>query len=315
MLHRYFLSIAKDLSHLPSYIYYGRFNVVKNYCLDDEMEKLNSIFNSYSSINGILQKPFNALCFMTYFKGFSSHELCNYFYYWLGNNIIDKVNGDDDFKEIVSLFYHGIRIVGASNRCQKDFIKVTKDEFRKIKWVFDYISNYESLKYALNNDTKLCFPALKDYIEESQSIYNKVYEECSTNKSTPSCDLYKRIFPDYKIGPKLYPLNCNEIKETHSLQNISTSPMPVEEITLTHSNNVRSVSFKLLYSMFIIFMSISIIIPFIPAGMWAHKFIRGYGSLFEKIKNILKSNIKHHFYESEKLNSYRHYFNISYILE
>ncbi|GAW84506.1 variable surface protein [Plasmodium gonderi] len=308
------------LLSLPSIINYRKLDEGINYCLHDEETKIREKLKIFKSIDGILQKLLDILCYMPYFSTISNstEEYCNFFYYWFGN-MIANIKHEEEFNKIINIFYDGLTIVGASNKCVNHFISNSIDDFKKLKSVYDYSINYSSIKQKLTDKKISCSQELKELVKDAEYIYDEMYRECITGNKKNYCNSFKKIFPNYPNGNKLHPLKCDLSKAIPSSRSMEYSPSIIKIRELSPYDDIRNKSREYLFRVFLPMMVISLISPvlyqFTPVKTWMHKLFREGRSLMGKIKDIWIPGLRQNFYESEKLNSYRNYFNLSYSFE
>ncbi|GAW83996.1 variable surface protein [Plasmodium gonderi] len=319
-----------NLSGFPSTIYYNKFIQTHNECEGDDEGLIKDILKIYNSINdtSFLKNIVDAICYMPHHfkKTGNASELFDYFYYWFGNMIVDKVSNDEEFNSIMFLLKPLINMALRENKYRSPNFYISRVKFRNMKIIFDYSKDYGSIQHALSDNNNKCFSKHNEYIEKAVSTYDLVHKACIMNENTSYCNVYKKSFPNYKNDKKLNTLKCDvneenpmahDTREDHALTQgfREANSLPIE-IPLPDSKNVNNISFARWYSLFLFFMGISIVFPllykFTSVGTWTNKLLRDSGMLFSKIKDKEKNILRKGFYEPDQLNSYNNYFNILY---
>ncbi|GAW84013.1 variable surface protein [Plasmodium gonderi] len=334
--------LSDDISSFPSTISYRKLNPIYELC-DDNDTTIREILGKYNSLDSILNELVKSLCYLADMLSQKSNnkKMCYDIYFWLGDMISQKVSNDFDFYPILSACIPGLSMLGAKHTCKFPFTYISKEDFMKMKTVYDYTYDYESINLALKLNGNLCSKGHYEYLQKATSTYEEIYNDCIMENTKDYCSEYNNIFSEFKNGKKLSPLTCSVKDESPSFTLTDARQDVAEHIESSNldytrsgytlqfpiSDDTKNLSFASVYGTFITFMCIFLMLPLLykvhknknlnillytPAGTWTHKYFRHTAKLFDKIQNILKLKLRQDFYESEKLNSYINYFNLSY---
>ncbi|SBS90632.1 PIR Superfamily Protein [Plasmodium ovale curtisi] len=170
--------------------------------LIDELQKYEEIREFCLYLTGILSK-FNT---RRPFLGLFQNHNCIIVKYWMFDNLY---NGTIQNKKIHEIVGKLIKIWYEYDVKNCDFIKdvSTKDDFEKMKKLYYYASNYETIQMYINGNDGKCHSNVKKYIDEMDKLYNKVKDDCQ-NPINTYCNILNDINSVYTTEDKLSKLNC-----------------------------------------------------------------------------------------------------------
>lgn len=170
--------------------------------LIDQLEKYEEIREFCLYLTGILSK-FNT---KRPFWGLFQNHNCIIVKYWMFDNLYNGTIQNNKIYEILGKLIKIWNEYGAKN-C--DFIKdvSTKDNFQKMKKLYYYASNYETIQMYINDNHGKCHSNVKKYIDEMDKLYNEVKDDCKNPKSN-YCNILNDINSVYTTEDKLSKLKC-----------------------------------------------------------------------------------------------------------
>ncbi|SBT02564.1 PIR Superfamily Protein [Plasmodium ovale curtisi] len=264
------------------------------------------------------------------------NDPCNYLNCWIYDRLIKmKFNRTDNFyTTIVSSIAKYFNDFKVSGKCNYDFHHIDKDNFIKIKELYDYALNYEMIKYYIDKDDFECSVEDDKYIKNSINLYKRLKSDCSSNTSEKTyCVVFRHIDKAYGSN-QLTSLECAKVKPAasfiradastefqaaqklqtvslagnqpnHRLQSVSLddqfSHSESENGTPTFTSS--SAAMAIVFPFFGIFLMLFIIYKFTPFASWIRsiflrKKITGYNIKEENTHEPLT-----HPYESSYANS------------
>ncbi|SBT56564.1 PIR Superfamily Protein [Plasmodium ovale wallikeri] len=172
--------------------------------LIDELEKYEEIREFCLYLTGILSK-FNT---KRPFWGLFQNHNCIIVKYWMFDNLYNGTIQNNRIHEILGKL---IKIWDEYDAKNCDFIKdvSTKDNFEKMKKLYYYASNYETIQMYINDKQGKCHPKVRKYIDEMDKLYNEVKDDCK-NPISIYCNILNDINSVYTTKDKLSKLNCIE---------------------------------------------------------------------------------------------------------
>ncbi|SBT73802.1 PIR protein [Plasmodium ovale] len=275
--------LGKDhLEYLTSKRYYMNLKESKNYCSEEKIFTLKDNLHRHLDNNEFSKEIIGALC-ITSFKneiGSDCKEHCNYIYFWIVNTLINVLNKEENFSNIIDTINGISQAFVETHKCKCNFSKnLNKDNFNKIKAVHDYFNDYTYINGKLNESNNLCDGAYKNYLETTYSVYETAYNDCIPHNSQPYCTELKEKVPKFN-GNKLQPLNC-EKTEQENFYSPSEGRHDLDSEDVTERTFGESSTTSAIF--------ISIFLPFLGVFFFLlHKFTP-FGSWMQN--NIVKKNI------------------------
>ncbi|SBT01394.1 PIR Superfamily Protein, partial [Plasmodium malariae] len=204
------------IESLQSKVYYrNMFESQIDYCFvsNDEIKfkKARSKLNEYEKINSIENRLVNALCHVSFTDaGEKCDKQCHNLYYWLGNELFNKLE-EDSFSEVIGILEGVSNALSGPDKCKCNFFKnVKKEKFEKMKIVSDYCEDYENIESTLKAHNYTCDKNVSHYLHKATDAYEEIYE-CTQESAKSYCTEFKKHVPSC-FKKKLSPLKC-EIKQ------------------------------------------------------------------------------------------------------
>ncbi|KMZ89789.1 hypothetical protein PVMG_06057 [Plasmodium vivax Mauritania I] len=215
----YFLPSVANYRHIDTHYYYLLGDTDK--CEDLERD-LNKDFEGVEDFcmrtTGILNN-FDKLNFNTDID----KDKCEIVNYWVYNylfNRIKKKDKRDPFEILARILIFRKEILESSeggDKTEKCVIREElndKNNFKKMKILFDYITDYKTIKLNIDKDDFACSTPYKNYINKGVSTYNSVKAECKIEGDKPNyCDLLSNSNINHN-HEKLADLKCLREKST-----------------------------------------------------------------------------------------------------
>ncbi|SBT57882.1 PIR Superfamily Protein [Plasmodium ovale wallikeri] len=204
--------IDEIITYLPTNLNYkhiSTFPYDTNYADDAKCDILDEELENYAQIRKLCLKfsgMLNVFQRKHLFVGPFKNDKCIVIKYWILDNLY---NGTINSNKIPEIFGKLINISVQYNNNKCDFAKdiSNKDDFYKKKKLYDYASNYETIKQYINDNKEKCHPKVWKYIDEMDKLYNEVKNYCQNPIST-YCNILNDINSVYTTEDKLSKLNC-----------------------------------------------------------------------------------------------------------
>ncbi|GAW84215.1 variable surface protein [Plasmodium gonderi] len=324
----YIYNFDKSLSTLPSVAFYKLVESSNETCHIENETELRHVLTVHNKIQPIIEEILKSICYIRnhYTLVPNQKDLCDYFYYWLGNKIHNMLKNDGNFNGIIDACYTGLSINGGPRVCNKPLNYVDIKDFIQMKIIHDYNMDREVIEQYLSNTESSCFPEIKRYLEKVDEFYNGIYRACFTNEKAQYCDIYKKLFPEDKNGSnKLSPIKCKELKEYYISQlnvkldtHVSKKILepPTQENSLQTVLESTSTSFKYMMDFAIPFVGISILLSvlykFTPIGVMLQNFFKNSGILTKRTNDYKNEISSEHYLEPYECNSHTNSFKVTY---
>ncbi|SBT85607.1 PIR protein [Plasmodium malariae] len=189
-----------------------------NHCYgeEDKIKTIKSQLNSYNDIKSVEDKILHALCFISFSNnGPKCNEQCYSLYYWIGNKLFNILSNDGSFSDIITTFDTCSKRIAGRDKCKCDFFgSISKEEFNKMKIVYEYCKYHDTIEETLQINGNMCDRASKEYLDQAINTYNEVYETCNSSSSKAYCEVLMKHVPKC-FSKKLLTLKY-KIKEYHS---------------------------------------------------------------------------------------------------
>ncbi|CAI7724316.1 Plasmodium vivax Vir protein, putative [Plasmodium vivax] len=225
----------KKLSNLHTKYYYGKLDEGWNICQDDPFyNTAKEELNEYRELRDDSDKILQALCYVyrTSSRVNFDNNLCNFLYYWLGSVLLNKLEKNIFFQEIIlNLFKNLTNDKGQV--CTAPYQYIHTDDFKKVKLIFDCSEDYKSYSTQYIYHNMYCNNEYKTYFNTHMNIYDKFFGECILEgKENKYCEAFKKYFPDRKQNLLS--------KWTCELQEIDRRVEEIEEGDETGEEDVQS---------------------------------------------------------------------------
>ncbi|SCN12489.1 PIR protein [Plasmodium malariae] len=307
------------IQSLPSKIYYRKkFESNDNYCLhfEDEkkfLDKKTEIYNN-GKIKSIADKLMRPLCYVAFNnEGDECNKQCHYLYYWLGNELFNKLE-EDSFSEVIGILEDVSNVLSGGVKCKCKFFKnIKKENFEKMKIVHDYCKDHESIKNTLEGHINKCTKEVNNYLVKANSAYNEIYNYTENNSET-YCSVLKEHDPSC-FKTKLSHLNC-EIEQV-SAENPGISQYNTTILDPQFVINVSAFSSSQIFLFFVlpfigIFFIGFLLYKFTPIVSWIYTKVLKKKSIRRNLDEMDILELTEYTNEQRKSNLGRKQLNVAY---
>ncbi|KMZ76729.1 hypothetical protein PVIIG_06040 [Plasmodium vivax India VII] len=211
-------SQEEDLKNLTSSIKYDKFEHTQNACNNVNFySEIEGAFDKYPKINVISKKIQEALCFMYNRKKYHDikidDELCSYFYYWLGHNILQHLSIRSFFSSIIKEIYDELNMTDMVTICNPLHKNIDENTFRKYKLLFDYSNDHKHANLNIVHAYTTCDERYKEAIQKYIDAYMDVYKHCNEiTENIYDCEYFNKLF-NKDEHEELKSFNCGIYKE------------------------------------------------------------------------------------------------------
>ncbi|SCA82225.1 Plasmodium vivax Vir protein, putative [Plasmodium vivax] len=235
----------RELNVLPTKIHYHSLdNPEWGDCKDETFyNAAKEEISRYREIRDDSDKILKALCYV-YIKSSRvdfDNNLCKFLYFWLGEILLKKLRLKELYSEIILDIF---KILKNDTRqvCTDPYPYMHKDDFKKVKQIFDISEDYKSYKLQLHNNL-FCDENYMTYLNTHVQNYNKFHSECEVETyrdlEKPYCKYFKNYFPKenhdnlskLKCYSKEHASQSDQLKEKHAagVQNAELSAISAVE--------------------------------------------------------------------------------------
>ncbi|SBS99214.1 PIR Superfamily Protein, partial [Plasmodium malariae] len=201
------------IESLPSKVYY-RTNFESNfdYCSpfneNNNFKEKRAGLNNYEKIKSIEDKLTKALCHVAFTDdGVKCKEQCRFLYYWLGNELLLSNIEEKSFSEVIEILSNVSNVLYQRYKCNCTFFKgISKENFEKMKIVYDYCNDHDSIESTLKEYNNMCDSEFNTYLVKAETTYNEIYN-CAKKNFSSYCIQLKSYVPSC-FENKLSPLTC-----------------------------------------------------------------------------------------------------------
>ncbi|SBS96249.1 PIR Superfamily Protein [Plasmodium malariae] len=295
------------------------FESQNNYCYaftdEDGFEVARSKLNNYGKIENVADKLTRPLCSVAFTnKGDECKEKCRNLYYWLGNELLLSDIEENSFSDVIRILEDVSNVLYKSGKCKCTFFKnVTKKNFEKMKIVYDYCNDHDSIESTLKKYNNLCDNNLSAYLVNAESTYNEIYT-CANENSATYCVQLKTHVPSC-FETKLSSLKCNIKDLTADEQGFSQYGTNYfdQEYVINPSAFSSSQIFLFFVLPFIgIFFIGFLLYKFTPIAPWIHTKVQKKKSIRRNLDDIDELELTEYTYERRRLNLGRKQLNVAY---
>ncbi|VVA00145.1 PIR protein [Plasmodium vivax] len=182
------------LENLPTKYNYYSLDKGKAICGEYKFYKDAQLkLSSDDGLQKVSEKILKAMCYM-YTKKSSNQldsEMCKYFYYWLGDVLLKKINNQNFTSAYLISLYGALNNDGDEIVCEPIYSYIDKVNFKDIKLIFDYSEDYENYKLDLNKPNPLCNKSYQEYLQTYVNKYKVLHGYCDLEKRS---DTYCKEF-------------------------------------------------------------------------------------------------------------------------
>ncbi|SBS89071.1 PIR Superfamily Protein [Plasmodium ovale curtisi] len=292
----------RDLSFLPSNIYYGILERSNEWC-EESIGDLRIRLNTYIHDDSVTEKIIYALCGTSYKNSDDEDciERCEYLFYWIGETLFSKLKNSNKFPDVTSVLYDLLKKFGGKYKCnctnKFSYGNISEDNFKEMKQAYSYYKDFEHFRTWITHYKQSCDIHYKKHVQEAFNAYNKIYDTCY-NTYEGYCRIIKDLIPKF-FSKKYDEYKCTitegeitdalpELSDLHS-QGLQQSPEVENESTTAILISI------LLPLLGIVFFALY---KFTPLGLLLHSYLLK--------KRVIQSSI----HEEESLdflsNEYEH---------
>ncbi|KMZ77312.1 hypothetical protein PVIIG_06120 [Plasmodium vivax India VII] len=199
------------LSYLNTNYYYNSLNTRYNDCQDEEFyntakEKLKK----YTWNMDVSEQILKGLCYV-YRKSRrkeSVNNICNFLFFWLGNILIDKMEHNSVFQDVIRDLFD-VLTNNKDKICTAHTYHIDVENFKNIKLFFDYSQDYDSYENQITYYNPPCNNNYKQYLKKYVDTYNTFYGICQYERNSYGyCDVFDKYFAE-KDHKNLSTWKCN----------------------------------------------------------------------------------------------------------
>ncbi|KMZ83991.1 hypothetical protein PVBG_06168 [Plasmodium vivax Brazil I] len=241
------ITLDTKLSYLNTNFYYNSLNTRYNDCQDEEFyntakEKLKK----YTWNMDVSEQISKGLCYV-YRKSRRKepvNNICNFLYFWLGNILIDKMEHNSVFQDVIRDLFD-VLTNHKDKICTAHTYHIDVENFKNIKLFFDYSQDYDSYENQITYYNPPCNNNYKQYLKKYVDTYNMFQEECQNKQpSYRYCDLFNKYFAK-KNTKNLSNWTCKlEHNEPKEIKESDDSETTEEQLPKTYSMEERSPNFR-----------------------------------------------------------------------
>ncbi|CAG9472745.1 unnamed protein product [Plasmodium vivax] len=201
----------EKLDILQTKYYYNKLENGLEFCnYYNFYSKAESELNNKPELQDVSEKILKALCYV-YTRSLSKsfdNEICKFLYYWLGNVLLNNLNVEDFYSEIILKLFDSLNDGISGKVCKLPYTNIDKEDFKNIKLFFDYSEDYRTYKTQLSDSSMLCNDDYKSYLDTHVSMYNDKYKYCKSElRGNMYCKEFDKFF-DATDHYKLSRLSC-----------------------------------------------------------------------------------------------------------
>ncbi|VUZ93427.1 PIR protein [Plasmodium vivax] len=129
-------------------------------------------------------------------------DICNFLYYWLGDILLEKLEKNLFFYDIISKLFKILISKNKHRLCELPHSYMYNNEFQDYKLIFDCSEDYKSYKVQHIYSIMPCSKNYMTHLERNVNIYKKLED-----LKKPYCDTFREYFPD-KTSDLFSQFNC-----------------------------------------------------------------------------------------------------------
>ncbi|SBS90327.1 PIR Superfamily Protein [Plasmodium ovale curtisi] len=155
-------------------------------CLDDSnlggtvAQQLNEVHG----LNNISTSIVKVLCFIKSLQLQPNFDnvTCEYLCYWPSNKISNDLSNKEYFSSVIDLLYGKLGDIYNENRCQDIIFQINSTDFQKLKDVYDYKKNYNTIRGAIRDYVNEYSEKFRDYLDKSYESYEELYTKLAVQE-------------------------------------------------------------------------------------------------------------------------------------
>ncbi|KMZ88724.1 hypothetical protein PVBG_05670 [Plasmodium vivax Brazil I] len=207
------LSNKKKLGNLRTNFHYDKLDNGWDICEGNTLYNTSKAeLNQHTELHDISEKILKALCYVykTSMRETFDKDVCNFLYYWLANILLNNLKLEQFYSEIIINLFANLKNDRDRKICNiRTFTTFNKDEFNKVKLIFDFSEDYDTYKSHFSQHNHDCNKNYKEYLDTYITSYNKIRSDCTTESRNYSyCEAFRYYFNN-KNDDLLSTWKCN----------------------------------------------------------------------------------------------------------
>ncbi|ANQ07062.1 Uncharacterized protein PCOAH_00013060 [Plasmodium coatneyi] len=169
----------------------------------DEREKVKGELQTSGVNEGNGEKVLGGWCKAHQKKGsdLSNSDYCYYLYFWLWDLLYKELKDMRKVSTVMNEIYTKLAPWGKGKSCSTIY-KITKSfPFDRMKSIYDYHQDKETIKGKLSSEGNKCSKALSKYLKKALSAYTKIKTKCEVpgknGKKSDYCTDFSRKYEQY----------------------------------------------------------------------------------------------------------------------
>ncbi|SBS99829.1 PIR Superfamily Protein, partial [Plasmodium malariae] len=190
--------------------------------LGENLKDYSGVFEFCEILKGINERFDNLSLY-----GELGNNPCTVVKFWMYSRLFNlhyKGKNGNDFNNIILKIKEIINEDDKIKKCNLFDFPYLKEDFEKMKNLYDYATNYDTIKRHIEDNTYMCTKNMYDYIIKNDELYVTEKDKCKTQ--TAEKKDYCSIF-EY-INESLPRLKCN-VKSLETIVNAQESYISTEE--------------------------------------------------------------------------------------
>ncbi|CAG9474712.1 unnamed protein product [Plasmodium vivax] len=207
-------TIYFDLHLLPSQSLYRHFpDGYGTWNHEEFWNQIEEKFMVHKDIREIYYTLLYGLCYVSYnMSGLEPgyEKRWDFLYYWIGEKIFEKLKIVSKFQDIMHIL-DDVKLKFDNNIYEYDFSEISKNEFTQLKFIFDYVQDYETIKNTISQANVACSKKLSEHIINCFQEYNILKSKCASSE-----DKFCQIFNDILTqngNKELKKITCSVVKD------------------------------------------------------------------------------------------------------
>ncbi|KNA01626.1 hypothetical protein PVNG_05786 [Plasmodium vivax North Korean] len=232
-------NIDEKLKLLQTKFYYEKLDNGYSGCeYSNYYEAAETELRKNNGLQKVSDKILRALCYVyrQSWRRDSVNDICNFLYYWLGNILLENLDNNLLFTEVILKLFSTLKNDSNDNICELVYADIDEDVFKKIKLIFDYTEDYVKYEMDLVNPNRFCNQQYHSHLTTYVKTYKDLYSKCIVEHHTDKyCQAFKKYY-DVNKHDHLYNWSC-------ILKEISEAPsMPVKSPVAAHQGQLEGIS-------------------------------------------------------------------------
>ncbi|KMZ76767.1 hypothetical protein PVIIG_05848 [Plasmodium vivax India VII] len=243
------------LSNLRTKYYYGSLEKGYDNCQNEPFyNEAKERLKDYNWLHDVSEQILKGLCYVyrNRFKDDFQSDICKFLYFWLGSILIDRMTHNTVFFDVINDLFKTLKTNNIEKICELPHYYINVNNFKHIKFFFDYSEDYTSYKHQFTGYNHTCNREYKTYLDTYVNSYKNVRDECAKNPNLNSyCEEFNQYFKD-KYDYDLSNWKCvldehgheeEELEEDNVAQDPLLTPVPGMGVhSATSQNEVSSVT-------------------------------------------------------------------------